>query len=313
LTFRDSGVQIVAIVGPTASGKSDLALDVARRFGAEIIGADSRQVYRRLDIGSAKPTPQQRAAVPHHLIDVAGPEESFDCARFRELALAAIDAIQSRGKRVLVVGGTGLYVKVLQRGLFAGPRRDEQLRARLAAEEEAEPGALHRRLLAVDPTAAARLQVRDRVRLTRALEVYELTGKPISVWQAEHRFQQGGLDMRVIALERPRPELYERIDRRCRAMVAGGLVDEVRGLLADGLDPNLPSLRSPGYAEIGDYVRGLCTLEEALARMSRATRRLAKRQLTWLRGHRPDEVVPPHGGAVAAAVEPLWEGARSRR
>lgn len=293
---------LIAIVGPTASGKTALSLELARRLDAEIVGADSRQVYRRLDIGSAKPTAAQRAAVPHHLIDVADPDEDFDCARFRALAQAAIDDIRARGRRVIVVGGTGLYVKVLRHGLFPGPPRDETLRARLAAEEQAEPGTLHRRLLAVDPASAARLHPRDRVRLVRALEVHELSGRPISEWQAEHRFSGGGLAMRVLGLEVARAELARRIDARCRAMIEQGLVAEVEGLLASGLDPALPALRSPGYAELGDFVRGLCSLEQARERMAQATRRLAKRQMTWFRGHPPDAVVPADVESALAAL-----------
>jgi len=299
---------LIALVGATASGKTEIAIEMAQRFGAEIVGADSRQVYRRLDIGSAKPTAAQRSAVPHHLIDVVEPDQHFDCARYRELALAAIDDIHRRGRRVLVVGGTGLYVSVLARGLFAGPPRDAALRARLIAEENEAAGSLHRRLAAVDPVAAARLHARDQVRLVRALEVFEITGRPISEWQAEHARRGGQLAVHVIALDLPRDELYARIDARCREMVHAGLIEEVRALLDSGLDPELPSLRSPGYAEIGAHVRGLCSLGEALTQMSQATRRLAKRQLTWMRGHPPAAYIVPTSDAVAAEIAKLWGG-----
>ncbi len=274
--------RLIALVGPTGVGKTELGIALAQHFDAEIVNADSRQVYRRLDVGSAKPTPEQRAAVPHHVVDVVEPDEPFDCARFRQLALAAIADIARRGKRVLVVGGTGLYVKVLLHGLFEGPARDAALRAALLRDEERTPGVLHHRLRRVDPVTAARLHPHDRVRLMRALEVYELTGRPISVWQAEHRFG-GGCDALVISLWLPRPELYARIDARCHAMVREGLIEEVQGLYAAGYDPNLPALRSPGYREIGEYARGLCALPTAIARMAKATRHLAKRQLTWFR------------------------------
>lgn len=301
-SLESSPAEIIALVGPTASGKTAIAIELARRLDAEIVGADSRQVYRRLDIGSAKPTPAQRAAVPHHLLDVAEPDEDFDCARYRALASAAIEEIHGRGRRVLVVGGTGLYVKVLRQGLFPGPARDQALRARLKAEEEQQPGSLHRRLAEVDPASAARLHPRDRVRLVRALEVHALSGRPISAWQEEHRFERGGIAMRVIALEVPREELARRIEARCQAMVKEGLVAEVEGLFAAGLDPTLPSLRSPGYAEIGEFVRGLCSREDAVARMAQATRRLAKRQATWWRGHPPDARVAADLAAVLAAL-----------
>jgi tRNA dimethylallyltransferase len=274
----------VALVGPTGAGKTELGIALARDFNAEIVNADSRQVYRRLDVGSAKPTPAQRAIVPHHVVDVVEPDESFDCARFRQLALAAIDDITQRGKRVLIVGGTGLYIKVLLHGIFAGPPRDDALRAALLGEEQRAPGALHQRLCSVDPAAAARLHPHDRVRIMRALEVFQLTGRPISDWQAGHRFANGMLDGCVLGVSVPRAELYARIEARCHAMLDAGLVAEVRRLYADGFDPDLPALRSPGYREVGEYVRGHCDLPTAIARMAKATRNLAKRQLTWFRG-----------------------------
>ena len=280
---------MVALVGPTGAGKTELGIALAQQFDAEIINADSRQVYRRLDIGSAKPTPQQRAAVAHHVVDVVEPDEPFNCARFRQLALSAINDIVRRGKRVLIVGGTGLYIKALLHGLFDGPSRDPALRARLLREEEQAPGALHQRLRVVDPAAAARLHPHDRIRLVRALEVHHLTGRPISAWQAEHRFGSRTLDARVLGLSLPRSELYARINARCQSMVDAGLIDEVAHLYADGFAPDLPALRSPGYREIGDYVRGLCYLPTAMARMAQATRHLAKRQLTWFRAD-PDIV-----------------------
>ncbi len=297
---------MLAIVGATGVGKTALGVALARAFDAEIVNADSRQVYRRLDVGSAKPTPAERAAVPHHVIDVVEPNESFDCARFRSLALDAIHAVVGRGKRVLVVGGTGLYLKVLRGGVFAGPERDPVLRAELERAEDAEPGTLHARLLAVDPAGAARLHPHDRLRLIRALEVYQLTGRPISAWQAEHAFATRELDIRVLGLTVPRPELYARIGARCERMVREGLVDEIRGLYASGFDPELPALRSPGYREIGEYVRGLCDLPAALARMKQATRRLAKRQLTWFRAD--PEIVwhPPDLAALRREAGAFW-------
>jgi tRNA dimethylallyltransferase len=198
--------------------------------------------------------------------------------------VTAIADIVRRGKRVLVVGGTGLYVKVLRGGLFAGPSRDPQLRQQLEQDEAANPGTLHRRLTEVDPGTAARLHPHDRVRLIRALEVHALTGQPISAWQQQHAFNSDDLDVRVVALALPRAELYQRIDARCHAMVDAGLIDEVRSLFAAGYAPTLAALQSPGYREIGDHVRGVCDLPIALARMAQATRRLAKRQLTWFRG-----------------------------
>jgi tRNA dimethylallyltransferase len=298
--------RVVALVGPTGVGKTDVGVALAAACDAEIVNADSRQVFRRLDIGSAKPTPAQRALVPHHLVDVVDPDERFDCARFRELAVAAIDDIVARGKRVLVVGGTGLYVKALLRGLFAGPSRDAVLRADLEREEAAAPGSLHRHLAAVDPTAAARLHPHDHVRLIRAVEVYRLTGRPISAWQAEHAFAGCAFDSLTLGLTLPRAELYARIAARCQAMVDAGLVDEVRALYAAGLDPDLPALRSPGYQEIGAYVRGRCDLPTAVARMAQVTRRLAKRQLTWFGADRSITWCAPDPAAVIAATAAFW-------
>ena len=302
--------RVLALVGPTGAGKTALGIALAERFEAEIVNADSRQVYRRLDIGSAKPTPAQRARVRHHVLDVAEPDEQFDCARYRTLALAAIADIVGRGRRVLVVGGTGLYVKVLLRGVFAGPSRDPALRARLAAAEAACPGALHRRLCALDPVTAAGVHPHDRVRLIRALEIFELTGRPISDWRAAHAFAERRFTTCLLALDVPRAALYRRIDARCQVMIAAGLVGEVQGLLAAGLDPAVPALQSPGYREIGEYLRGLCDLPTAVARMARATRRLAKRQLTWFRNDSEVAWCVPDLDALAQRAAAFWAAPR---
>jgi tRNA dimethylallyltransferase len=290
---------IVAIVGPTASGKTALAIELAERFGAEVINADSRQVYRGLDIGSAKPTFFERQRVPHHVVDVAEPEDEFHCARFLELAEEAIADVHARGRRVLVVGGTGLYVRVLRGGLFPGPGRDPEFRGHWYAREQQEPGTLHRELTKVDPQTASRLHPRDWVRLVRALEVYHKTGQPISWWQAQHRFTSGRHAIVLLGIEVPRAELWQRIEARGRAMIEAGLVAELRNLYARGLSPELPALQSLGYREIGAYVRGLMSLDEALSRMVRATRQFAKRQLTWFRREPVQRWMPP--------ALPLWE------
>jgi tRNA dimethylallyltransferase len=274
---------VLALVGPTGSGKTDLGLQLAARLDAEIINCDSRQVYRGLDIGSAKPSAAERAAVPHHLLDVVDPDQSFDCARYRDLARAAVADIRSRGRRVVLVGGTGLYLKVLRYGLLPAPPRDPGLRTRLDALEDAQPGALHARLARRDPAAAARLHPHDRTRLIRALEVCELTGRPLSAWQAEHGFRTAELRMRVVGLAMERGALYARLDARCRRMVEDGLIDEVHALWRRGYGPDLPPLRSIGYREIGAHLRGECDRETAIGLMQRATRRFAKRQLTWFR------------------------------
>jgi tRNA dimethylallyltransferase len=276
--------QILAIVGPTGTGKTALSLALAQQRGAEIVNCDSRQVYRGLDIGSAKPTTAERAAVPHHLFDVVAPDEWFDAATYGRQARAALADIAARGRAAIVVGGTGLYLKALRFGLFAGPPRDEALRAQLAADEDAAPGTLHARLAAGDPVAAARLHAHDRLRLIRALEVLQLTGQPLSAWQAAHGFAAEAVSMRIVGLRLPRAALNARLDGRCAAMLAAGLLDELRGLRAQGYDAALPAMRSIGYRELGAFLDGHCDLPSALAAMRQATRRLAKRQMTWFRG-----------------------------
>jgi len=297
------GAPALALVGPTGTGKTELSLELAERVGAEIVNCDSRQVYRLLDLGTAKPTAAQRAAVPHHLFDVVDPDQTFDCARYRELARTAVAAIQARGKRALLVGGTGLYLKVLRYGLAPAPPRDAALRVRLEAMERAAPGALHARLQGCDPTAAARLHPRDRLRLIRALEVHELTGRPLSAWQAEHGFRAAELPIRVIGLRLERAALYARLDARCAAMVAAGLLDEVRSLWQRGFGPELPALQSIGYREMGAHLRGRCDLATALLAMQRATRQFAKRQLTWLRADPAVEWVDAATVSAAALAE----------
>lgn len=279
-----AGPRVVAIVGPTAVGKSAIAMTIAERLDAEIVSADSRQIYRGLDVGTAKPSPGDRRRVPHHLIDVVDPDERFDAARFRSLALDAIGAAAARGRPVLVCGGTGLYVRALRHGLFEGPSAVPELRAALYERERLHgAGTLHADLAAVDPTTAARLHPRDAVRLVRALEVLRVTGRPISAWQSDHAFGDASVDMLVLGCTRPREELHERIVGRCRAMLDAGLLDEIRELWARGYGPELPPLDSVGYREMGAYLRGELDFETAFDAFARATRRLAKRQLTWWR------------------------------
>ncbi len=275
---------IVVITGPTATGKTALALTLAQRYNAEIISADSRQVYRYLDIGTAKPTTQEQAQVAHHVIDVVNPDEHFDVVRFRALAHEAIAAITRRGKRVFVVGGTGLYIRALTRGLFVGPQSDPALRTRLSAQEKKQgPGFLHNWLRQVDAEAARRLHPNDRVRLIRALEVWLLSGKPMSAWQREHGFQERPFSTLLVSLVMEREVLAQRIKQRCQQMIREGLVDEVRRVWDMGFGEQLPTIRTIGYAQIGNLLHGRYTLEEALTHMARETRRLAKRQMTWLR------------------------------
>ena len=310
--------RIVCIVGATGVGKTDVALDVAERLDAEIVSADSMQVYRYMDVGTAKPSREQRRRVRHHLLDVVDPDEDFNAALFREHALAAIAEIRARGRNVLVVGGTGLYVKALTRGLLEGPGRDAALRAHLErAAAEHGVGHLFERLERADPEAARRIGRRDRVRIVRALEVHASTGRPLSEWQREHGFDDRPFDVLGVALERPRAELYQRIDRRCGEMLAAGLLDETRGLLERGYHARLRSMQSVGYRQAVQCLTDRLGEDDTLAAMRQATRRLAKRQLTWFRAdpdlHRlhPDRIAAI-GELCARFLGERWKAGRPR-
>lgn len=274
--------RLLAIVGATATGKTALAVRLAERLGAEIVNADSRQVYRGLDIGTAKPTPDERQRARHWLIDVADPAEGFSLARFLELAGAALDDIWSRQRAAILVGGTGQYVWALLEG-WRVPRvpPDRALRRELeerARREGAE--ALARELAVVDPEAARRIDRRNVRRLVRALEVYRLTGRPVSEWQAR---TPPDFQPFLIGLWCERKELYRRIDARVDAMLAAGLVAEVQGLLERGYGPDLPSMSGIGYRQVCEHLAGVLSLEEAAAGIKTETHRLARRQHTWFR------------------------------
>lgn len=276
--------KIVIVLGPTAVGKTELALAVAPKVNAEIVNADSQQVYRYLDIGTGKPSKPERERVRHHLIDVVNPDEDFNAARYRQLAAASIDEIHKRGAKVLVSGGTGLYLKALTGGLFSGPSQDTELRANLEREiAQIGLAALYDRLIAIDPGANTKIHPNDRQRIIRALEVYQSTGRPLSEWQNEHRFQEEAFQVLKIGLARARAELYDLINRRSESMIRAGLLDEVRGLMERGYELDLKPLRSVGYRQMGEVIEGIKGLPEAMAEMKQETRRLAKRQLTWFR------------------------------
>ena len=294
--------RLVCLVGPTASGKSALALELAERLGGEIVSADSRQVYRRLDIGTAKPTRAERARVPHHCLDLVEPDEPFDAARFRGVAAAAIAEIHRRGRAALVVGGTGLYLRVLLRGLCPAPPRVPALRAVLE-RQVAEQGApsLHRRLATLDPAAAGRIDPRDAVRIVRALEVGLASGRRLSEWQARHRFAETPYDALVIGLARGVAELDARIAARARRMVEAGFLEELRALRARDFGPGAPGLGAVGYRELLACLDGGSDLAQGLAAAVRATRRFAKRQRTWFR--READVVWRHPERERARIE----------
>jgi tRNA dimethylallyltransferase len=273
---------IVVLAGPTGAGKTALSLQLARRVGAEIVNADSQQLYRRLDVGTAKPSQAERAAVPHHLLDVAEPGEGMDAARYVALADGAIAAILARGRLPLVVGGTGLYLRALLHGLVEAPGRDPALRARLEAEAAAlGRTALHARLAGIDPGAAARIQPNDLNRIVRALEI-AAGGPTQSALHAAHAFRPQRHRALFLALDAPRAELRARLDARVEAMFAGGLLDEARWL-SERFGVELPARLPIGYAEAVEVARGTLGLAEAIGRVQAAHRQYARRQVIWLR------------------------------
>jgi len=290
------------VVGPTGIGKTAMAIAIAKRVGAEIVNADSRQIFRGMDIGTAKPSRADRARLPHHLVDVREPDQPLDVAQFRLMAEAAIADIAARGKRVMVVGGSGFYLRVLRCGIFAGPAASAEIRGQLRASA-ARMGVdhLYQELRKIDPAAAQRIEARDVYRITRAIEVFRLTGIPISQHQEIHRRTARPYKSLTIGLELPRGRLYEAIDRRFDEMIADGLVDEVAGLVAAGYHPEAPPLSTIGYKHTAAYLRGEMTLPAAIALAKRDTRRLAKRQLTWFRREREIEWVDAEHGCERAA------------
>ena len=281
-------IKVGFIVGPTGSGKTSLAMTMAERLDAEIVNADSRQLYVGMDIGTAKPSAEERRRVPHHLIDVRPPDDALDVAEFVAMARTAIVDIARRGRRALVVGGSGFYLRALRGGIFSGPSASAEIR-REFEQVAAERGIpfLHDELMRIDPPSASRIQRNDLYRIVRALEVYRITGIPISVHQEQHRFGEREFDTCTVALEVPRAQLYENINVRFDAMIAEGFVDEVRALLAAGYSPERPPLSTIGYREIAAFMRGETTLEAAVELAKRKTRQFAKRQLTWFR-HEPE-------------------------
>jgi len=273
---------LIAIIGPTATGKTALAIALAQRLGGEIVGADSRQVYRHMDIGTAKPTAEERALVPHHLIDVVDPDQEFSLAQYLEQAGAALEDVWSRGKQPLLVGGSGQYVWALLEG-WRVPRLPPQRELRRELGERADrqgAEALHRELAQVDPKAAARIDPRNVRRVIRALEVHKATGRPISYWQEK---DPPPWEVLILGLTCPRRELYERIDARVDSMMEAGLVDEMRGLLSMGYDPSLASMSGIGYKQVCQHLAGELDPATAVARIKTSTHRLARQQYTWFR------------------------------
>jgi tRNA dimethylallyltransferase len=277
--------ELLIVVGPTASGKTALAVELAERTGGEIVSADSVQVYRHFDIGTGKPSAEEQARAPHHLIDVVDPKDTLDAARWAELAEEKIAEIRARGRTPIVCGGTFLWVRALIYGLAEAPPGDAAIRERHREQAEREGRAsLHAALARVDPAAAARLAPNDFVRVSRALEVFELTGKPMSAWQAEHGFRKPRHRARLIGVERSKEELDLRIRARVRSMFEAGFIDEVRRLREQGY-AGARAMASVGYRQVNEALESGAPidLESLIDQVVRTTRVFARRQRTWLR------------------------------
>jgi len=276
--------KIIIICGPTALGKTSMAIKVAEIFNGEIIGADSMQIYRYMDIGTAKPTADEQSHVAHHMIDLIDPDEHFDARQFAEMAYEKIIRLYTRGITPFVVGGTGLYIKALVHGLFKSGPSDIQVRERL--QEQARiygVDFLHQKLRRYDPDTSERIHANDSYRIIRALEVNELTGKSITELQQDHGFKENRFNALKIGLHIKRELLYDRIDRRADAMIDSGFFDEVNRLLGMGYSDDLKSMQSIGYRHLIDFIKGRCSWDETLRTLKRDTRRYAKRQLTWFK------------------------------
>jgi tRNA dimethylallyltransferase len=275
---------ILILAGPTAVGKTEASLFLAREQGAEIVSADSMQIYRGMDIGTAKPSPEQRRLVYHHMIDIVAPDQPYSVGDYLRDARAAIDGILASGGTPIVVGGTGLYIRALTRGLFHGPPADIELRERLLLREaEGGAGALYSDMVKVDPEAAVKIHPNDLRRTVRALEVYYLRDRKLSDFHREHSFQDSPYRFRLLFLVRGRSELYPRIEQRVDWMIAAGLEAEVKMLFERGYRHGLFSMQGLGYKHFLDYFLGRTSLDEAIGLLKRDTRRYAKRQFTWFR------------------------------
>lgn len=275
---------LIVLLGPTAVGKSRVAVQIAKRFGTEVLAADSRQVYRGMDIGTDKPTDAERENVPHRLIDLVDPDHPFNAGWYRRAALAEIERLYESRRLPLIVGGTGLYIRTLVRGLCAAPESDPAVRAELIQRSRAYGRErLYADLAEVDPDTAARLHPRDEAKVIRALEVHRLSGRPLSAVQRQHGFQEAPFTAWLIGLDRPKETLYRRIEARIDWQLAHGMIEETRALLARGYGHDLAAMKGLGYRQVAAYVAGEYDYEEMVRRFKRDTRRFAKRQMTWFR------------------------------
>ena len=297
------GGVVVVVTGPTGGGKTALSIELCRRFDGEVVNADSMQVFRFMDIGTAKPSLEERAAAPHHLIDIVTPDQRFSAGQFAERARAAAGEIHQRGRVVFLTGGTGLYIRALLSGLIAGGGADPELREALEREHAegaaaGDPARLHRRLELLDPEAARAIHPNDARRLVRAIEIRELAGEPASVLRAQHAFSDRSYTALHLAIDPGKEWLDERIDRRCQAMIDAGLLQEVRGLREMGYGPGLRPMQAIGYRHINPVADGSDILANAVVEMQRDTRRFARRQRTWLRAVPEAEWMDPRNEDV---------------
>jgi tRNA dimethylallyltransferase len=281
--------RIIAVVGPTATGKSDLAVALATLSGAEIVSADSMQIYRFMDIGTAKPAKDILSAIPHHFINILTPRETYSAGQFARQSLSLITKKQNAGVPVIIVGGTGLYIKALEKGLVALPEIPDTIQSKLW-EDYLNTGlsALYERLGQVDPALAATLHPKDRFRILRALGIYKTTGTPLSELHKKHGFRETAVPLLKIGLTCPRDILYKRIENRVDQMMAAGWLQEVQGLLDKGFDETLKPMQAIGYRQLAAVLRGKMDLRDAIMEIKKETRRLAKRQITWFRKESPD-------------------------
>jgi tRNA dimethylallyltransferase len=303
--------RVVAIGGPTASGKSSLAMALGGLVPVELLSFDSMQVYRGMDIGTAKPDKEDRDKVPHHLLDIRDPDELFSVGQYTTLFRETVEDISSRGPLPVAVGGTGLYLRGALGGLFDGPQRDEDLREELWRQERDDPGTLYRMLEEKDPETASRNKPRDMVRIIRALEVFELTGISISELQREHSFRDRPFNAMVYCLNPERSTLYRWVEERVDRMMEQGLLDEVKALRDRGYGRELPSMKALGYRELMAHLDGETGLEEAVRLIKRNTRRYAKRQVTWFKAeegvrwleYETKEELPELAERIASEIE----------
>ncbi len=304
---------IFVIAGPTATGKTDLAVAAAQALDAEIVGADSMQVYRRMNIGTATPTLDELRGTPHHMIDVVNPDETYDVATYIAQADKVIARIAAGGRRVLLVGGTGLYIRVLLHGLQAGPPPDPDLRDEITAKaNELGWPSLHMELADLDPRTARRLHPNDGVRILRALEVVRQSGVPISKWQDDHAFEEDRYPTAIVGLDQPKELLHSRIDSRVDGMIRDGFASEVESLIDAGYPPTLKPMQALGYKRMCEYIAGDLSMGEAIEKTKTDTRRLARRQRKWFNREPGLEWIDPTAIKIIEAAADFFDKAEAK-